>query len=160
MPWSSGALVRTIRDALARVVVAPFTRFLLVCAAALPAHAGPQLDYTLNCMGCHGADGLGAPPEIPRLKDRMGYYLDVDGGRSYLVQVPGARQSALSNDALAGVLNWMLDRFAGASKPAHFEPYAADEVAHLRATPPNDVAAVRRDLERAIAAQHPRGYSD
>jgi len=133
---------------------------LSICVLAPAAHAGPRLDYTLNCMGCHGVDGLGAPPEIPQLKDRMGYYLDVDGGRAYLVQVPGARQSALTDAALAGVLNWMLDQFAGASKPAHLDAYSADEVSRLRATPPNDIAAVRRDLERAIVALHPRGYSD
>jgi len=127
---------------------------------AAAAHAGPRLDYTLNCMGCHGVDGGGAPPEIPRLKDRIGYYLDVDGGRAYLVQVPGSRQSALSDAALADVLNWMLEGFAGASRPAHVEPYSAEEVGRLRAAAPNDIVAVRRDLEHAIVAMHPAGYSD
>jgi mono/diheme cytochrome c family protein len=127
---------------------------------AAPALAGPRLDYTLNCMGCHGVDGAGAPPEIPQLRDRIGYYLDVDGGRSYLVQVPGSRQSALSDAALADVLNWMLERFAGASMPAGVQPYSEAEVSRLRAEPVNDIAAVRRDLERAIATAHPTGYRD
>ena len=142
MPWSRRAIT------------------LSACLLAAHAQAGPRLDYTLNCMGCHGVEGMGAPPEIPQLKDRMGYYLQVDGGRSYLVQVPGSRQSALSDAALAEVLNWMLERFAGESRPAALEPYSADEVSRLRASPPNDVAAVRRTLEHAIAAAHPAGYSN
>jgi mono/diheme cytochrome c family protein len=126
--------------------------------AAANASAGPQLDYTLHCMGCHLADGAGAPPEVPALKDRVGYYFDVPGGRQYLVQVPGARQAPLDDAALAALLNWMVNEFAGASLPARLEPFAPEEVTRLRATVVNDIAAERRRLEAAIRERHPGAY--
>jgi len=122
------------------------------------AAAGPRLDYTLHCMGCHGDDGAGAPPEIPSLKDRVGYYFEVPGGREYLVQVPGARQAPLDDAALAQLLNWIVAAFGGASITAPAPPYDVAEVTRLRADPPNDIAAVRRDLEAAIRGKHPGAY--
>ncbi len=75
-------------------------------------------------MGCHLVDGGGAPPTIPRLKDRVGYYLTIPHGRAYLAQVPGAANSLLDDRQLTDVLNWIVDEFAGASRPRTFEPYA------------------------------------
>ena len=79
--------------------------------------ADARQDYVLNCMGCHMVDGGGAPPTIPRLKDRVGYYLTIPHGRAYLAQVPGAANSLLDDRQLTAVLNWMVDEFAGASRP-------------------------------------------
>jgi hypothetical protein len=126
--------------------------------AASVASAGPRLDYTLHCMGCHRADGTGAPPEIPRLDDWVGYYLDVPGGREYLVQVPGARQAPVDDAALAELLNWMLTQFAGGSMSGTFAPFDAAEVTRLRNVIVDDVAAERRRLEAAIRERHPQAY--
>jgi mono/diheme cytochrome c family protein len=107
-------------------------------------------DYVLNCMGCHMMDGAGAPPAIPRLKDRVGYYLTTAQGRAYLTQVPGAANSLLDDLRLAQVLNWIVTEFAGASLPGQWTPYDAVEVAKYRATRPDDIDAVRHAVTAAI----------
>ena len=106
-------------------------------------------------MGCHMVDGGGAPPTIPRLKDRVGYYLTIPNGRAYLAQVPGAANSLLDDRQLTDVLNWMVDEFAGASRPQTFEPYAIEEVARYRSKPPADIDALRHELSDAIVAAYP-----
>jgi len=130
----------------------------LALGIALTAQAGARLDYTLNCMGCHRAGGEGAPPDVPRLRDRVGYYLEIPGGREYLVQVPGARQAPLDDAELAAVLNFILDEFAGGSMPAGANHYAAEEVAALRASAPTDIDAVRRRLEAELERRHGAAY--
>ena len=134
--------------------LAPFVAGALLCGAS-GAWADAHQDYVLNCMGCHMVDGSGAPPTIPRLKDRVGYYLTIPNGRGYLVQVPGAANSLLDDRQLTNVLNWMVDEFAGASRPPTFEPYAIEEVARYRGTPPEDIDALRHQLSDAIAAAYP-----
>jgi hypothetical protein len=80
--------------------------------------------------------------------------LGVPGGREYLVQVPGSRNAAIDDAALAAVLNWMLRRFSAATLPPHLAPYTAAEVHRLRNAPPTDTAATRVRLRSAIDA-HP-----
>jgi mono/diheme cytochrome c family protein len=126
----------------------------LICCSA-KVRSDPQQDYVLNCMGCHQVDGAGQPPAIPNLQDRVGYFLTVPQGRAYLVQVPGAANSMLGDRELTGVLNWMVDEFAGASRPAKFEPFAVEEVAAYRRQRPADVDALRHALQADIARAHP-----
>jgi hypothetical protein len=126
---------------------------LICCSANVWSDA--QQDYVLNCMGCHQVDGGGQPPAIPNLKDRVGYYLTVPQGRAYLVQVPGAANSLLGDRELTGVLNWMVDEFAGVSRPAKFEPFAVEEVAAYRRQRPADIDALRHTLKADIARVHP-----
>lgn len=102
--------------------------------------------------------GEGAPPDVPTLKDRVGYYLSVAGGRDYLVQVPGSRQSPLTDAQLADVLNYIIGEFGGDSVPADAEPYSTEEVARLRGAAPDDIDAVRVDLEARIEAQLGQTY--
>jgi mono/diheme cytochrome c family protein len=127
---------------------------VLLCASA-GAFADARQDYVLNCMGCHLVDGTGSPPAIPRLKDRVGYYLTIPQGREYLVQVPGAANSLLDAGRLARVLNWIVEEFSGASRPQHFQPYDAEEVAEYRATRPADVDALRHKLTNEISGAYP-----
>ena len=126
-----------------------------VLGHSIAVSAEPRQDYILHCMGCHLADGAGAPPAVPRLKDRVGYYLTIPQGRAYLVQVPGAANSLLNDRQLTAVLNWLVDEFAGASRPAQFEPYAVDEVAQYRRTRPADVDALRHTLAADIRRAYP-----
>ncbi len=121
--------------------------------------AEPRQDYILNCMGCHLVDGAGAPPAIPRLKDRVGYYLTIPQGRAYLAQVPGAANSLLDDRQLTAVLNWIVDEFAGASRPSQFEPFAVDEVAQYRRTRPDDIDALRHALTAQIARAYPNAQA-
>jgi len=60
-----------------------------------------RMNYMLNCQGCHGptAEGNDAA-DIPRMKDFVGNFFRVDGGREFLVQVPGSSSAAI-NDAAA-----------------------------------------------------------
>src|SRR5262249_10272833 len=120
--------------------------------AAAAAHAGyaPNVEYALNCQGCHRADGAGTPGSVPPLAGSVARFLSVPGGREYLVQVPGVAQAPLDDATLAAVVNWMLHRFDEAHLPPDFAPYAADEIGRLRAKPLTDVEGVRRRLLEAI----------
>ncbi|MDF9618416.1 hypothetical protein P5705_12235 [Pseudomonas entomophila] len=111
-----------------------------------------QFDYMLNCQGCHLPDGSGNPGRgVPAFPGQLGKFLGVPGGREYLVQVPGSALSGLSDDALAGVLNWMLARFDASHLPTDFKPYSGAEVRQWRGAVPADVEATRKRLLQRIA---------
>jgi len=95
------------------------------------------------------------PPEVPSLRDEIGYFLGVEGGRDYLVQVPGAANSTLSDAALADVINWMVRGFAGESLPADFVPFSANEVTKARAVRPVDIAGIRSTLMARLRGKPP-----
>jgi hypothetical protein len=115
--------------------------------AAFAAPASAQAGYMLACQGCHLEDGRGFPQRgVPSLNGFVGNFLKVPGGREFLVQVPGAAQSELSDERLAEVLNWMLRKFSPAQLPAEFVPYTAAEVGRLRTAPLAEVAPVRARL--------------
>ena len=120
-----------------------------LCAAA-PAHRAGASDsaqrvvyeYQMHCQGCHTPDGVGAG-NVPRMKDFVGTFLRTQVGREYLVRVPGSATSALADARLAAVLNWIIDTFAGDSRPEDFRRYTAKEVGVLRQSPLNEVEAYR-----------------
>jgi hypothetical protein len=113
-----------------------------------------RINYMLNCRGCHGPGGEGnAVGGIPRLAGFVGNFLRVPGGRAYLVQVPGSANAALSDAALAELLNWLLPTMGGDTVPATFDPYETEEVGRLRQTPETDVAGTRSALLQALARQ-------
>lgn len=121
-------------------------------AAGAFAASGPELDWVLECQGCHLRDGSGTPGSVPAIRDSVAGFLHVPGGREYLVQVPGVAQAPLDDAQLAAVVNWMLTRFDGAAVPKDFVPYTTAEVAKLRATPLVDPESVRRKLVVQIPA--------
>ena len=99
------------------------------------AHYSTAVNYQLQCAGCHLGDGEGsAANDTPRMKGFVGNFLKVDGGRQFLVRVPGMSQSALSNAQLADLINWIMreDGMAGKSMPANYQPYTEQEVAAIR----------------------------
>ncbi len=118
----------------------------LLAVAAVAAAYTPDVDYALECQGCHREDGAGTPGTIPALRDSVARFLGADGGREYLARVPGVAQAPLDDAALAAVMNWMLARFDPAHVPAGFAPYTAAEVGRLRARPLVDVEGVRARL--------------
>jgi cytochrome c553 len=128
---------------------------LSTCLAPALGHAAPveqvRADYMLACQGCHLDDGRGFPARgVPKLTGYLGNFLKVPGGREFLVQVPGAAQSDLSDARLAALLNWMVRNFSPQQVPDDFVAYGAAEVGRLRAHPLVAVAATRADLVRRI----------
>ena len=107
----------------------------------------------LECRGCHLADGSGSPDAVPALRGQVARFLEVPGGRAYLVRVPGSAQAQLTDAELAELLNWILRRFGPEELASRAEPYTAAEVARHRAEPLVDVESVRRDLVRQLARQ-------
>jgi mono/diheme cytochrome c family protein len=110
--------------------------------------------YTLNCSGCHGAEGLGVPEVgIPNLNE-AGRFVWTELGRKYLIQVPGLSQSRLDDATAASLLNWILGKFSANRLPTDFSPYTSVEVAHFRADKASD-AKMRRDA--ILAEMRSRG---
>jgi hypothetical protein len=117
----------------------------------------PRFNYVLHCSGCHFMHGEGVPSGgIPRVRNQMGYFLALPEGRAYLMQVPGLLSAGMSDEDAAGVINWMVDYFAGASRPADFTPYSAEEARRYRRDKPADIIGKRRRLaEQLRAAGYP-----
>jgi len=110
--------------------------------------------WTLNCQGCHRADGTGTDETAPSLAGTVAKFLHASGGREYLGEVPGVASSALADADLAEVMNWMLFRFDRAHVPAKFEPYTADEVGRLRKSPLHIEASKLRNKLLQQADRH------
>ncbi|HLY53231.1 MAG TPA: hypothetical protein VKQ31_09505 [Steroidobacteraceae bacterium] len=108
----------------------------------------------LYCQGCHGEHAQGVPGKVPPLADSLRLFMRTPEGRDYLLRVPGAANSALSDEQLTAVLNWLAERYApdGAS-PA--PPFTVAEVARERRTPLANVPARRAEVVRALAATGP-----
>jgi|TARA_B100002003_G_scaffold249552_1_gene286202 hypothetical protein len=125
--------------------------WMVICTSlwACNAWAGPRSDYMLNCQGCHLPDGSGVIGKVPSFAD-LGDFLTVDGGREFIVRVPGTAQSKLSDANTARVLNWILGNFSASSLPAEFVPYSREEVAVLRSVRLDDVGSERARLIRKI----------
>jgi hypothetical protein len=110
----------------------------------------PAITYAANCAGCHGHSGR-TVSEIPTLVDRIGYFARIPEGRAYLVQVPGVAMSAVRDEDLAEMLNWLLNTYSAAQLPGDFKAYTGAEVMELRAVP--IIPWVRRkELIRALLA--------
>jgi mono/diheme cytochrome c family protein len=128
---------------------------LVASAPAAAASMGePRLDYVLNCAGCHGLAGMGVPDKgVPRLKGAVGKLLHVPDGRAFIAQAPGVANSALKDDELARLLNWLLPEMDAANLPAGSEPYTAEEVTALRRARRGEYLARRAALVEALAAK-------
>lgn len=109
-----------------------------------------QFNYQVFCRGCHLPDASGVEGKVPRIKGYIGNFLKVQGGREFLVRVPGAANAAMDDEQLAELMNWIIVKFAGASLPENYQPYSADEVGRLRRQPLNDVITVRAKLVKKI----------
>jgi len=109
-----------------------------------------RYNYMLFCQGCHLPDGRGSEGHVPGLKGFVGHFLGVEGGREFLVQVPGSANSTIDAVQLAELLNWIVLEFADDSMPDNFSPYTEAEVASLRKNPLIDIEHVRADLIKKI----------
>jgi len=104
----------------------------LLAVTAGTVYADPRADYLLHCGGCHRPDASGAPPFVPPLAGALGRIAATPEGRDYLVRVPGASQTPLSDEALAAVMNWVLLTFNPDTLPGDFEPLTGREVGRSR----------------------------
>lgn len=129
-----------------RVMVAVALALAGQAAQAEPADIRARRHYALHCIGCHLADGSGAPEKgIPGMRGTLAAFLAVPGGREYLVQVPGVMNSGLSDHDVAELMNWLIPRMSDGAGPLQ-PPYTAQEIGRLRASRPLDIAATRRRL--------------
>ncbi|WP_157218027.1 c-type cytochrome [Flavisphingomonas formosensis] len=135
------------------VGLAPIGLSVLLSAAApdMPPARSPRVNYALNCQGCHLPDGSGMPGKVPNMRGRLADFLRVEGGREYIVQVPGAANSKLSDADTARLMNWLVQEM-GPSLPADFRPYSTREVADLRAHWLRNPADIRTRLIARIDA--------
>ena len=139
-----------------RALLAAATCAMLASAAASQAQAQAydaaraRQDWVLNCMGCHTARGSGIPGTVPTLRGSLGHVVSLPDGRQFVMSVPGASNSALSDAELANVLNWLLATMNEQSRPASFKPYTAEEVAAHRRPALTDVARTRLKLVREL----------
>ena len=117
---------------------------LILAASTVRADSYQEHDYVLNCAGCHRLDGSGSSA-VPSLQ-AMREIAEKPGAREYWVQVPGAAQAPLSDDRLAALMNWLVERFTR-KRP---EPaYTTDEVKRLRSDPLRDPITRRNEIVRA-----------
>jgi cytochrome c553 len=127
---------------------------LTATALAPAAWSSPAQDYMLYCQGCHGDQAQGVPGKVPPLAGSLNRFMRTPAGRDYLLRVPGAANSALSDQQLTAVLNWLAERYAPAGEPAA-APFTVAEVTRVRHTPLADVLATRAAVVHALAASGP-----
>lgn len=122
-------------------------------AAGKP-HRPPNVNYALYCLGCHTSQGEGSPiGRIPVLKDAVGHFARLPEGRRYVVNVPGVVNSDLGPEDTAALLNWVVEIYAGASRPEPFARFTAEEVGSWRKQAPDDVMALRARARALLADQ-------
>ncbi len=105
----------------------------------------------LYCMGCHGPRAEGVPGKVPPLARTLGIYMRTPAGRNYVLRVPGAANSVLSDAQLAAVLNWLAATYSP-DEASNAPSFTAAEVTKVRHIPLVSVLAARRDVIAAIAA--------
>ena len=103
---------------------------LCLYCAGVQADEQVRLDYLLHCSGCHLPSGEGA--EGVRGLNELGPIVARPGGRAYLVQVPDASQTPITNADLTRITNWVLKEFNSPTLPQGFQPLTEDEVAKAR----------------------------
>jgi len=117
---------------IARVLAAGVLLIATTTGGVVTAAESPQNLYTLNCWGCHRANGEGIAGTAPPLRNAADY-LKVPGGREYLIRVPGVSQSLLNDADTALVMNWIIGNFSPGRVPADFKPFTAEEIHQARA---------------------------
>lgn len=147
LPLADRAAADTVDMVLGRIVLPRASAPSVATTTSARSH------YVLHCAGCHGVDGSGAPEKyVPDLR-QLGTFLRVDGGRSFVIQVPGVMGSGLNDAQVAEVVNWLLGTLARGSVADAVAPYTADEVTRARAQPIVDVAAARARLVQQAQAR-------
>jgi hypothetical protein len=132
-----------------QIVRAALAGLGVLCFCRIAGAYEPSVNYMLQCMGCHTPDGSGAAGRVPSIRSTLLPFSAIVEGRQFLVQVPGASQSTLSDAELADLLNWMIEHLSDEPRVA-FEHFTAAEVASYRRRPLVEVRATREHLTNAM----------
>jgi hypothetical protein len=108
----------------------------------------PRVNFQLQCMGCHHADGAGEEGRVPSVRRTLVPFSATAEGRDFVMRVPGVAQAPLSDAAVAELLNWMVRNLSDVPLPAGFVDYTAAEVGLARHRP---LAAVREVRSRLLS---------
>ncbi len=115
----------------------------------------PRVNFQLQCMGCHLADGAGQPGRVPSVRRSLVLFSASRAGRDFVIRVPGVAQSPLSDADTAALLNWMARNLSDLPWPAGAPDYSAAEVGRLRRHPLAEVRRTRARLMRAALKTDP-----
>ena len=94
----------------------------------------------------------GCPARFRLWRTRSAASCAPPAGRDYLLRVPGAANSALSDAQLAAVLNWLAQQLIPRNSRADVPKFTAAEVTASRHAPLASVLATRREVVRDLAA--------
>jgi hypothetical protein len=130
-----------------------------VCAAlltsvAVSADHSASSNFIQYCSGCHGQDGRGggATSGIPDLRNFVGAFAGDEGGRTYVLHVPGVVNTSLDDAEIAAVINYVMKTWGGTSLFPDFVPFTTREVIRRRARSVQDVVALRREIVQRLNA--------
>lgn len=115
----------------------------------------PRRDFVMHCMGCHGMEGDGVPGKIPSLRESMPAFVRTRAGRDFLLSVPGASNSSLTDAELAAVMNWLIGRFDPANPSMVGAPFTEAEVRAVRRPPQSKVRENRARLLKSLDGTGP-----
>lgn len=135
--------------------VAPSMAVGLMLCAATAAYGDARVSYLLHCGGCHLPDGSGTPPVVPGLREELGRIVQIDGGRDYVVRVPGASQAPISDRELTDILNWILLEFNAQTLPDGYPLLSEQEVTSARQRVLADPLKYREDLWQRYDRENP-----
>ena len=141
-----------------RLMSIRFTMIVMLISAGGTVFADDQrarVNYMLNCQGCHLPQTEGFEGRVPPMKDFVGYFLHSQEGREFLIRVPGVAQSALNDNEIVELMNWLITTYSVAQLPEEFVPFNVAEVARLRRDPERDPDKTRMVILRKIAADLP-----
>jgi mono/diheme cytochrome c family protein len=119
----------------------------------IPRITGVAQDFSRQCQGCHGADGMGVRDAVPRVRNFVGLFTHLPGGRDYLMRVPGAVFAPIDDARLTALLNWTLLTFSPDELAPDFAPFTVAEVARARDDVLTKVRATRARLLAELRAK-------
>jgi cytochrome c553 len=127
----------------------------LVTTLGVARAGSPQYDYVTHCMGCHGPVGNGVAGKIPALRESLPAFARTGAGRAFVLSVPGASNSSLTDAELAAVMTWLLERFATAASEPVSPAFTEAEVAKFRRPPLSRVREARSAALKTLAGTGP-----
>ena len=136
------------------VIVVPATR---ADSANLSIHgisknAPVSSKYALYCGGCHGLDGKGEVlADVPMLPPNIGAFLYDELGPWYLVNVGGVMSAGITDKDAADIMNFVMKSFGEESMPDNTYLFTPEQIAELRANPPDDLVLLRRDIAKRLS---------
>ncbi len=110
-----------------------------------------RVNYQLQCMGCHRADGSGEEGRVPSIRRTLVPFSLVPEGREFVLRVPGVAQSALNDRDVAVLLNWMARNLSDVPLPNNYVDYTAFEVGRFRHNPLIMIKELRERLLRNLS---------